>query len=561
MISTSSMRSQEPQGQQAAGLSRPKNNASSSQLTQEENEAVFRLLGRKCQTLNTAVVQIYKTEGNAHSHWKKRHTGVICFVKDSAIRSYFLRAYCLIKNELIWEHEIYDGMQVVKSRPFLLTFEGSDGNVGLNFISEDECDSFFRTIDTTIETRNRKRQEKRNRQKPQQAPHAPMPSSIQTARQPSMQGRSPMQTTASTTVDSGPVQLRNNKISSVTLTAAPAPAHAPTKNFLSSNFGLSGSGGKDKKRRVTKADISQPTNFVHISHVGWDADKGFDLTGHESDEMLVKFFAKAGVSESQLNDRDTRAFIYDFIQSNNVLASVKQEETESPTEPTPTEPPPVPSRHHPHHSQNGNQRSAPPPPPARQPPPPLPTTVPGASRAPPPPSRPPPITTAPPPPPPPATVCPPAAAPPPPPPPAPPVAAPPPPPPPPPMAPPEMPIIASTQTSAQAGKVAPPAPETDNRNALMDAIRKGTALKTVKPNAPAANTSDPRNDLLGQIREGYALKPVTERKIPDQRISDGSSGGTDALADALRRALAARGTVMHSDDEEDNTSSDNDWSD
>lgn len=77
------------------------------------------------QTLNTAVVQIYKTEGNAHSHWKKKHTGVVCFVKDSAIRSYFLRAYCLIKNELIWEHEIYDGMQIVKSRPFLLTFEGS----------------------------------------------------------------------------------------------------------------------------------------------------------------------------------------------------------------------------------------------------------------------------------------------------------------------------------------------------------------------------------------------------------------------------------------------------
>lgn len=76
------------------------------------------------KTLNTAVVQIYKTEGSAHSHWKKKHTGVLCFIKDSAIRSYFLRAYCLIKNELIWEHEVYDNMQVVKSRPFLLTFEG-----------------------------------------------------------------------------------------------------------------------------------------------------------------------------------------------------------------------------------------------------------------------------------------------------------------------------------------------------------------------------------------------------------------------------------------------------
>lgn len=145
-----------------------------------------------------------------------------------------------------------------------------------------------------------------------------------------------------TTTDSS-VQLRNHpqKINSVTLTPAPNPV-APSKNFLSSGFGLA---GKDKKRKVTKADISTPTNFVHISHVGWDADKGFDLTGNENDEVLTSFFAKAGVSENELKDRDTRAFIYDFIQSNNVIASVKSERVESPKATAPSAPPPVPSRH------------------------------------------------------------------------------------------------------------------------------------------------------------------------------------------------------------------------
>ncbi|EDV94712.1 GH18083 [Drosophila grimshawi] len=550
------MRSQEGPAA-AGGLSRPKNNASSTQLTPDENDAVFRLLGRKCQTLNTAVVQIYKTEGNAHSHWKKKYTGVVCFVKDSAIRSYFLRAYCLIKNELIWEHEVYDGIQIVKSRPFLLTFEGSDGNVGLNFISEDECDSFFRTMDATIETRNRKRLEKRSRQKSQQAPNVPMPPvPREPARPPAMQGK---MSTTSTAADSGAVQLRNNKISSVRLTPAPAPA--PTKNFLSSNFGLSGSAGKNKKPKVTKKDISTPMNFVHISHVGWDADKGFDLTGNESDEMLTKFFAKAGVSETQLNDRDTRAFIYDFIQSNNVLASVKQEEIESPTEsePAPTThmPPPVPSRH-PHHSTNGNQRSAPPPPPARQQPTPMATV---ATRAPPPPSRPPPINMAPPPPPP-SAVCPPAAAPPPPPPPAPPAVAPPPPPPPPPMPVAEMPIIPATQATAQASKAQAPSAEPDARNALMDAIRKGKPLKSVEPVSTSSSSSDPRNDLLGQIRGGFALKPVSERVLSDQAMEGRTAQKSDALADALNAALKARAAVIQSDDEEEGTSSDNDeWSD
>ncbi|XP_034484996.1 neural Wiskott-Aldrich syndrome protein isoform X2 [Drosophila innubila] len=537
MISTNSMRSQE--GQQAAGLPKPKNNTPSTQLTPDENDAVFRLLGKKCQTLNTAVVQIYKTEGSAHSHWKKKHTGVVCFVKDSGIRSYFLRAYCLIKNELIWEHEIYDGMQIVKSRPFLLTFEGSDGYVGLNFVSEDECDSFFRVVDATIETRNRKRVEKRSRVK--LAPNAPQEAQ---ARPPSIQGRS------TSTMDSAPVQLRNNKIGSVTLTPA-AASPAPTKNFLSSNFGLSGSGGKAKKHRVTKADISQPTNFVHVSHVGWDADKGFDLAGNESDEMLTRFFAKAGVSESQLNDRETREFIYDFIQVNNVLASVK-EETKSPTEPTRHMPPPVPSRQI-QHSQNGNQISAPPLPPARQPPPPVPTTAPGASRAPAPPSRPPPIITAPPPPPP--TVCPPSAAPPPPPPPPPAVAPPPPPPPPMPTA--EMPIVAATHAPTQASKEAPPQVETSSRNAFLDEIQKGITLRSVETNSTGTgtDTGDLRDNLLGQIREGCTLKPVSDRILDEPR-----RGNTDDLADDLRKALARRfPAFQHSDDEDSITS--NEWFD
>ncbi|XP_068155283.1 actin nucleation-promoting factor WASL [Drosophila tropicalis] len=546
MIS-SSMRPQD--GQQAAGLPRPKLNAASTLLTQEENDAVFKLLGRKCQTLNTAVVQIYKTEGNAHSHWKKKHTGVVCFVKDSAIRSYFLRAYCLIKNELIWEHELYDGMEIVRSRPFLLTFEGSDGHVGLNFVSEEECDSFFCIVDATIATRNRKREEKRSRQKSQQAPNvptAPLP------REPVRQMTGQHGSNSISATDGGSVQLRNNQISSVTLTPAPA------KGFLSNNFGnfssSSASGAKDKKRKVTKADISQPTNFVHVSHVGWDEKQGFALTGNDSDEILNSFLVKAGVSESQLNDRETREFIYDFIQHNNVLASVTQEAEKSPTDSTPHMPPPVPSRHH--HSQNGNQRSAPPPPPSRNPPPPIPTTVPGANRPPPPPSRPPPINVAPPPPP--APVSAPAAAPPPPPPPPPAACAPPPPPPPMPVG--EIPIITTTHTPSQAAKAPIQPAMPDPRNALMDAIRKGTTLKKVDTAALSTGSGDSRSDLMSEIRTGIELKPATQRELGNQR--DSGNEGTDALANALRRALAARGNAIHSDDDE-SESSDNDgeWDD
>lgn len=96
---------------------------------------------------------------------------------------------------------------------------------------------------------------------------------------------------------------------------------------------------RDKKRpnrKLTKADISQPTNFKHLAHVGWNDGKRFELNTDEVN-TLDSFLKKAGVSEQQLNDRETRAYIYDFIQSHNVLDSVKSE-TEQQV------PPPVPTR-------------------------------------------------------------------------------------------------------------------------------------------------------------------------------------------------------------------------
>lgn len=48
----------------------------------------------------------------------------------------------------------------------------------------------------------------------------------------------------------------------------------------------------DKKSiRLTKLDISNPMGFRHVSHVGWDANKGFDanLSNEESPEMKQFF--------------------------------------------------------------------------------------------------------------------------------------------------------------------------------------------------------------------------------------------------------------------------------
>lgn len=288
-------------------------------------------------------------------------------------------------------------------------------------------------------------------------------------------------------IPTAPLPLPPTSINnSSTITTTPTTNNAPTTIQIQQQH----SEKKRANRKLTKADIGMPTNFKHLTHVGWSAQRGFDLTGDDV-ETLKPFLEKAGVSDQQLKDRETRAFIYDFIQNHNVLESVKSESDPAKVPPpivhhikggqAPPPPPPVPTRNQPQSNgssqqQQQQQRIAPPPPPppTRQqaPPPPLPTTTP-PSRG-PPPSRPPPITMSIPPPP---TI-------------VQSISSQPPPPPPPPMMmampqPPPPPVanfIDSIPTKSSANVTdgrSGGGDSMDNRSALMDSIRKGKALKVI----------------------------------------------------------------------------------
>lgn len=184
------------------GSAEKKTNKPSGLLSPEENEQVFALLGRRCQvsvqrrdsqgllyrsllsdptqSMCTAVAKLFTTEGPSHSVWIKRQTGALCFVRDSSKRSYFIRLYCLIKSELVWEEEMYDAIYINQSKEWLLDFEGrvsfkrtwkiifnsliiykfniKDSLVALDFASELEASSFYKTATTTIANRSKRRQ-------------------------------------------------------------------------------------------------------------------------------------------------------------------------------------------------------------------------------------------------------------------------------------------------------------------------------------------------------------------------------------------------------------------
>nr|BAN20675.1 wiskott-aldrich syndrome protein [Riptortus pedestris] len=440
---------------------------SSTLLTQDENDTVFSLLGFKCQTMVTTVVELYTTGGPSSGEWQLRETGVLCFVKDSAKRSYFFRLYCPVRRKLLWEHEIYNNIDYLTPTPFLHTFEAENCIAGFNFASEEEGKKVRDVLRETMESKKQRR-ERRNRNH----------STSMAKNTHEMNGMN--------------INMNTNPV-----------IHEPLVKHPSKKVG---------KRKYTKADIGVPQDFRHVSHVGWDPNKGFDLD-KGVDPQLRDFFSQAGVSETHLQDKETRDFIYDFINRNGGIEKVKEE----------MEPPPIPTR----------GRTAPPRPPVRLGPPPPP---PPPLRVQPPrslPSTPKPEVT--------NSVV---------------TYNPPPPPPPPPVGPPPPPMSMPL----------PSVPD-NPRAALMDELtRNRTQLKPLNVDSdtedrkPPTVPSDSHGQLMDQIKEGqFKLKPVAPQPVNNNQTIKHSS----ELANALATALAERNKVIHSDSSSDSESDegDDEWDD
>ncbi|CAG2186035.1 WASL [Mytilus edulis] len=491
-------------------------NVSSILLNDNENEALFNILGRGCVTLASGVCQLYTADPPSRQRWSKRFCGVVCFVKDNPKRSYYIRLYDIKKDAVIWEQEIYNQFKYKAPREYFHTFEADDEvQAGLNFASEDEAIKFKNAVEQKLLERHQKKIERKKQ----------------------------------TTVVSHGHQASSPVMNNV-------PAQAPVVNVDiksgSNTIGKSKGNKKDKKKKLTKEDISTPTAFRHVSHVGWDPTKGFDMNNLDND--MKSLFQQVGISDTTDMDKETVDFIYDFVEQHGGIEKIREEIKKKP-------PPPPSSHNSPAHPPPPRSSGPPPPPPARTagPPPPQrggPPPPPNRTNLPPPPTParqtgqppPPPSFHAPPQPPPQSSkgAPPPAPAPgipPPPPPPAPPAA------PPPPAAP-----------AAPAG--APPVGV--GRGALLESIRGGATLKHAADGPSrgggGGGSSDPRSNLLDAIRSGKTLKAVEKEDKPE--ADPGQGGG---IVGALAMALANRQKVLQmsedEDEDEDDMDDDDEWDD
>uniref|UniRef100_H2ZFH7 WH1 domain-containing protein n=1 Tax=Ciona savignyi TaxID=51511 RepID=H2ZFH7_CIOSA len=489
----------------------PVQNVPSSLLSDNENRAVFTMLGRKCVTLATGVVQVYLANG-AGTKWQKRCTGVCCFVKDNPMRSYFIRVFSLKNEQTIWEQELYNQFKYNTPRSYFHTFDTEYCRAGLNFANEAEANKFKQVVEEKIQQKHEKKRDS-PRSSPQ--PHAPPE-----------------------------------------IKSAPVCSSMFHGTFVDDGK-KSKKGKKGKKGKLTKADISMPSGFKHVGHVGWDPNKGFDTDNMDPD--VKELFKSAGVTEDDMQDKEKAQFIYDFIEQRGGIDAIKKDQSRdrhAPPPPPPQRngPPPPPQRNGPPPPRRKetprpappSHRNQPPPPPPdrsnRQPPPPQHR----AAMAPPPPgqrmSQPPIPRGVPAPPPPPSASAPP--------------------PPPPPMAPPPFAGGPPPPPPPLLSNAPPPPPMSGGgRGALLDQIRSGSAADRPVESAPSGGGG--RGDLLAAIRSTGgigALKSVSHEveKPPPAQVEE------DGLAGALARALMKRENAIHSDSDDDSNEDFDDeeeWSD
>uniref|UniRef100_A0A8C8II78 WASP actin nucleation promoting factor a n=1 Tax=Oncorhynchus tshawytscha TaxID=74940 RepID=A0A8C8II78_ONCTS len=260
----------------------------SSLLSSQENERLEDLLGRRCASLATAVVQLYMALPHSPTCWSLQHTGVACFTKDNPRRSYFIRLFDVKKGQLTWEQELYNQMVYHSPRPFFHAFAADDCQVGLNFVNEQESETFLCAVEDKINQRNRQVSEKKQRPLPSNGPGSPASPSV-------------------ATIDIQNPDIQASRYRSVT--PVPAPA------FVSK-------GKKDKKKdkrkgsKLSKADIGAPSGFTHVSHVGWDPNN--------LDPDLKKLLSCAGISEAELKDEETSQLIQQVIENSGGMEAVKK---------------------------------------------------------------------------------------------------------------------------------------------------------------------------------------------------------------------------------------------
>ena len=130
-------------------------------------------------------------------------------------------------------------------------------------------------------------------------------------------------------------------------TTAPAVSIDRKDTKKDSSGGFFGFGGRKetiKKGKLDKSMIGAPTDFQHVSHVGYSAQSGFSVQNIPMEWKII--FQKAGITDEQLQDKKQKKVVKQFMKDNaHLLGGVSSPALASESsQPKRAPPPPPPSR-------------------------------------------------------------------------------------------------------------------------------------------------------------------------------------------------------------------------
>ncbi|KAL6046157.1 WASP [Balamuthia mandrillaris] len=316
-------------------------------LSLEEQGQVKSVVGGHVQA--TAVARLYQAQGTSWGY--NGQWGALAFVEDQGRHLFRLVAMAGgYPSQVIWEQAVWEGLEYCSPAPFFHTFEGEHCVYGLSFADEADADNFLRQVSScpVVNASGSKAAPA------MVSPRGPGPA-LSTHSVPSVPTRpknvapSLMTTASSPSLPVGggapptpsyDAALPPTPALQVSSVPTPAPMSAPS----SGSKVIGGGGGslivskrdnkKKKKGSVIRGrkggwfgkikdnlgigsssssdiQLGGPTGFRHESHIGWDAENGFEIRNIPPEWR--KLFQAAGVKKSDLRDQATAKFIFETV--------------------------------------------------------------------------------------------------------------------------------------------------------------------------------------------------------------------------------------------------------
>lgn len=501
-------------------------------LSKPEHELLFNMFTPKSWSLCTTVAQVLEGE---NGRWKLRDSGILCFIKDHVQKSFFLRLYDLDNKRITWQMELYLEIAIERPTHKLMTFDGDNCRIGLNFHNEGDCSRMQSIINDKVCRRN------------QSGPSIRRQNDTEPVPNPSAGAMTKMDRLAQNAKGFGNKLMDLGDLSLLSQKTKDIPGNQIKKDH---SYQRKTAGNKRGNRGLQKSDIGLPSNFKVVSgynqmvkaQQGERQKKQQLPPGVNDTEDLHKWMldllknpayadllSQCNIDETNISKGNNATVVYRFVQDkkDRISADFNRKSMARPGHAPPPIPSGPPSRALPPPGK-GRNKIAPPVPDYGRGLPPIPQNLPpspsqgiyGSGNVPPQkPKVPAPVTGP---------------------------GGPPPPPPPPPGGP-------AAPPPPPAPMLPPPKPSSSNNNAPKPPTK-----------TPQPASVDPQSQLMAAIRNrggasGGGLKKVDQSELKkNDSISDDT--GSNDMAAQLRRQLEDARKFMESSDEEEEDD-DSEWDD